>query len=152
MSKTRIDKDTYYLGIAREVAKRGTCLRRNFGALIVKDDVVVSTGYTGPPRHAKHCTTCLRKELNIPPGERYELCRSVHAEANAIINASKEEMKDSVLYLSGIEKENGKEKNCARPPCFLCKRMIINSGIKIVVVDEPIGQRSYYVGDWTKEI
>lgn len=154
--ENRIPKDTYYLNIAREISKRGTCLRRNFGSVIVKDDCIVSTGYTGPPRGAKHCEECLREKLNIPKGERYELCRSVHAEMNAIINASKEEMKNAILYLSGVivicSISGKKYKNCGRPPCLLCKRVIINAGIGVVVVEEEGGERTYYVNDWINEV
>ena len=98
----RIDKINYYLDIAETVLERGTCLRRNFGAIIVNNDQIVSTGYTGAPRGRKNCCDlgfCIRQERNIPRGERYELCRSVHAEANAIIHASREQMIGATLYL-----------------------------------------------------
>lgn len=134
MIETRLSKNDYYLGIAADVAKRGTCLRRNYGAVIVKNDEIIATGYTGAPRGAINCCesgVCRRQELNIPSGERYELCRSVHAEQNAIISAARAELQGATLYLYGWEMENGK---FIRPvanaePCMLCKRMIINAGI-----------------------
>ncbi len=132
----RIDKINYYLDIAEAVLERGTCLRRNFGAIIVKNDEVISTGYVGAPRGRKNCCDlkyCTREKLNIPRGERYELCRSVHAEQNAIISAPRKDMIDSALYLVGINHEDGKYVENARP-CALCKRMIINAGIKEVIV------------------
>ncbi|WP_461248527.1 deoxycytidylate deaminase, partial [Treponema sp. R6D11] len=91
----RKDKTNYYLDIAQSISSRGTCLRRNFGSIIVNNDQIVSTGYTGSPRGRANCSDrgdCFRNEKNIPRGERYELCRSVHSEANAIIHASRPEM------------------------------------------------------------
>lgn len=137
---SRINKDQYYLNIAKEVARRGTCLRRNYGAVIVKNDEIISTGYTGAPRGSENCCdigTCKREELNIPSGERYELCRSVHAEANAIISASRKEMIGSTLYLVGIDAKTGEivsgdQADC----CKMCRRLVINAGISEVVVQE----------------
>ena len=131
----RPDKDNYYLDIAETVLKRSTCLRRNFGAVIVKNDQMISCGYTGAPRGRKNCNEiggCRRKKLNIPRGERYELCRSVHAEANAIIQASREKMLNSTLYLVGKEFETG-EYVLNTAPCAMCKRLIINAGINYVI-------------------
>lgn len=132
----RIDKINYYLDIAETVVERGTCLRRNFGAIIVKNDEIISTGYVGAPRGRKNCCDlgyCTREKLNIPRGERYELCRSVHAEQNAIISASRRDMIDSTLYLVGKNyKDHSYVENAN--PCALCKRMIINSGIKEVII------------------
>ncbi len=131
----RPDKDNYYLDIAETVLKRSTCLRRNFGAVIVKNDQMISCGYTGAPRGRKNCNEigeCRRKKLNIPRGERYELCRSVHAEANAIIQASREKMLNSTLYLVGKEFETG-EYVLNTAPCAMCKRLIINAGIHCVI-------------------
>ena len=125
----RIDKINYYLDIAETILERGTCLRRNFGAIIVKNDEIISTGYVGAPRGRKNCCDqkyCLREKLNIPRGERYELCRSVHAEQNAIISASRRDMIDSTLYLVGKNYNDGEYIANARP-CALCKRMIINA-------------------------
>lgn len=132
----RITKDNYYLDIAESVSERGTCLRRKFGAIIVKNDEIISTGYVGAPRGRKNCCDenfCIRQELNVPRGERYELCRSVHAEQNAIISAARKDMIDSTLYLVGIENSTGEYVKDARP-CSLCKRFIINAGIKKVVI------------------
>ncbi len=132
----RRDKHNYYLDIAQTVAERGTCLRRNYGAIIVKNDEIISTGYVGAPRGRKNCSDlgfCIRSQMQIPRGERYEMCRSVHAEANAIISASRRDMIDSVLYLVGLEKETGEivaNSSC----CAMCKRMVINAGIKKVVI------------------
>ena len=117
----------------------------------VKNDEVISTGYVGAPRGRKNCCdlgTCIRQELNIPRGERYELCRSVHAEANAIISASRDKMLDATLYLSGREVSTGefiKNSNS----CSMCKRMIINAGIKKVIVrDSATEFREINVQDW----
>ena len=104
------DKVNYYLDLADVVSKRGTCLRRRYGAVIVKNDEVISTGYVGAPRGRKNCSdlgVCIRQKMHIPRGERYELCRSVHAEANAIISAERERMIGSALYLSGREVSTG---------------------------------------------
>ena len=149
----RIDKINYYLDIAETVVERSTCLRRNFGAIIVKNDEIISTGYVGAPRGRKNCCDlgyCMREKLNIPRGERYELCRSVHAEQNAIISASRRDMIDSTLYLVGI---NYKDKTYVENanPCALCKRMIINSGIKeIIIRDTKKKYRIIKVEDYIK--
>lgn len=136
MEQKRTDKDNYYLDIAGTVLERGTCLRRKFGAIIVRNDQIVSTGYAGAPRGRKNCTDlgyCLRESLNIPRGERYELCRSVHAEANAIINASRNEMIGGTLYLVGRDAKTGALIPDANS-CSMCKRLIINAGIEHVVI------------------
>ena len=133
---SRIDKTNYYLDIAESVTKRGTCIRRNFGAIIVKNDEIISTGYVGAPRGRKNCcdlNSCIRENLNVPRGERYELCRSIHAEQNAIISASRKDMLDGTLYLVGINFKDGTYVENASP-CALCKRMIINAGIEKVVM------------------
>ena len=132
----RRDKNNYYLDLAEVVSKRGTCLRRLYGAVIVKNDEVVSTGYVGSPRGRKNCTdlgVCIRQQLNIPRGQRYELCRSVHAEANAIISASRRDMIGASLYLTGLEVSTGDyvKNSCC---CSMCKRMVINAGIKTVYI------------------
>ena len=132
----RTSKDDYYLGIADSVLNRSTCLRRKYGAIIVKADEIISTGYNGAPRGRENCSDlgfCMREKLNVPRGERYELCRSVHAEMNAIIHASRSEMLDSTLYLVGKEATTG-EYVANSNPCAMCKRMIINAGIKTVVI------------------
>lgn len=132
----RIDKINYYLDIAEATLERGTCIRRNFGAIIVKNDEIISTGYVGAPRGRKNCCDlkyCMREKLNIPRGERYELCRSVHAEQNAIISAPRKDMIDATLYLVGKNYSDGEYVKNAMP-CALCKRMIINAGIKEVII------------------
>lgn len=147
----RRDKINYYLDLADVVSRRGTCLRRHYGAVIVKNDEVVSTGYVGAPRGRKNCCDlgkCIRQEMNIPRGERYELCRSVHAEANAIISAPRERMIGSTIYLSGREVETGEYINNSNS-CSMCKRMIINAGISTVVVrDSETNYRVIDVQDW----
>ncbi len=132
----RTDKINYYLDIAQTVAQRSTCLRRKYGAVIVKNDEIISTGYNGAPRGCSNCTDlgkCKREELNIPSGERYELCRSVHAEQNAIISASRRDMVGATLYLSGFDAKTGKTLPIAEP-CSMCKRFILNSGVTQVVM------------------
>lgn len=132
----RIDKTNYYLDIAESVLERSTCIRRCFGAIIVKNDEIIATGFNGAPRGRKNCCDlkyCLREKLNVPRGERYEMCRSVHAEQNAIISASRRDLLDSTLYLVGKEAETGNYVANSNP-CSLCKRMIINAGIKEIVL------------------
>lgn len=150
----RRDKVNYYLDLADIVSKRGTCLRRQYGAVIVKNDEVISTGYVGAPRGRKNCSdlgVCKREELKVPRGERYELCRSVHAEANAIISASRDKMIGSTLYLCGREVKTGEYINNSNS-CSMCKRMIINAGIKTVVVrDTDKEYRIIEVEDWIKD-
>jgi len=149
----RPSKDEYYLSIALEVSRRGTCLRRNYGAVVVNRDHIVSTGYSGAPRGQRNCIDigrCPRQQARIPAGERYELCRSVHAEMNAIIHASREEMIGGTLYLAGTEVDRGQEVFSARP-CKLCSRVIINSGLETLVVREaPSEIKTYRVIDWIR--
>ncbi len=147
----RRDKINYYLDLADVVSKRCTCLRRHYGAVIVKNDEVIATGYVGAPRGRKNCTDlgyCLRKKLNIPRGERYELCRSVHAEANAIISAEREKMIGASMYLSGREADTGayiKHSNS----CSMCKRLIINAGIsRVYIRDTDEEYRKIEVEEW----
>ena len=132
----RPDKYNYYLNIAETVGERGTCLRRNYGSIIVKNDEIISTGYAGAPRGRQNCCdrgSCIRQELNVQRGTRYELCRSVHAEANAIISAPRKDMIDATLYLVGIENDT-QDYVPNIDSCTMCKRMIINSGIEKVVM------------------
>ena len=132
----RRDKTNYYLDIAETVMERCTCIRRNYGAIIVKNDQIISTGYVGSPRGRQNCTNlgyCMREKLGIPRGERYEMCRSVHAEQNAIIHAARNDMIGSTLYLVGKEYSTGEYIKNANP-CSLCKRFIINAGIETVVI------------------
>lgn len=148
---TRIDKKNYYLDIAETVLERGTCLRRNFGAIIVNNDQIVSTGYVGAPRGRKNCIdmgVCLREKMNVPRGERYELCRSVHAEANAIIHASRNDMIGATMYLVGKDAKTGEYIENANS-CAMCKRMIINAGIKRVIIRNTKDTfTAVYVEDW----
>ena len=132
----RRDKTNYYLDMAQVALERGTCLRRNFGAVIVKNDVIVSTGYTGAPRGRANCIdigTCVRQKMGIPRGERYEFCRSVHAEANAIISASRNECIGGDIYLVGHDAKTGAILSDATS-CSMCRRMIINAGLRRVVI------------------
>ncbi|MBQ9460302.1 MAG: cytidine deaminase [Clostridia bacterium] len=147
----RTDKINYYLDIAETVLERGTCLRRNYGAIIVKNDAIISTGYVGAPRGRKNCIDmgfCVRENLKVPRGERYELCRSVHAEQNAIINAAREDMIGSVMFLVGKDAKTGEYvKNASA--CSLCKRMIINAGIeKIIIRNSKTEHTDIFVSDW----
>lgn len=148
---SRIDKENYYLDIAETVAERGTCIRRNYGAIIVNNDQIVSTGYVGAPRGRKNCIdlgTCVREKMNVKRGTRYELCRSVHAEANAIIHAPRERMIGATMYLVGKEYGTGEYVEGANS-CAMCKRMIINAGIKRVVVrNSKSSFTAIYVEDW----
>lgn len=150
---TRRDKENYYLDIAETVLERGTCLRRNYGAIIVNNDQVVSSGYTGAPRGRRNCLDlgiCVRENLGIPRGERYELCRSVHAEANAIINAPRKEMIGATLYLVGKDAKTGEYVQNASS-CAMCKRLVINAGITRVIVRNTKNQfSSVYVDDWVQ--
>ena len=132
----RLDKHNYYLGIAEQVATNATCLRRRYGSVIVKNDEIISTGYNGSPRGTCNCTDigfCARQKLNIAPGERYEKCRSVHSEMNAIISASRKDMIGSTLYLVGIEADTNKLSQY-HMPCTMCQRAILNSGVETVVM------------------
>lgn len=147
----RKSKDNYYLDLAEVVAQRCTCLRRHYGAVIVKNDEVISTGYVGAPRGRKNCSdtgVCVREKLNIPRGERYELCRSVHAEANAIISASRRDMIGATLYLVGVEASTGEYVPNSNS-CSMCKRMVINSGIETVIIRDSAGDyRTIDVNEW----
>lgn len=147
----RRDKINYYLDIAETVAKRSTCLRRHYGAVIVNHDEIVSTGYVGAPRGRQNCSDlnrCIRMELKIPRGQRYELCRSVHAEANAIISASREKMIGATMYLVGTEASTG-EYIVNSNSCSMCKRMVINAGIETVIIRDSVDEyRVIHVQDW----
>ncbi len=132
----RISKINYYLDIAQTVSERSTCLRRCFGAIIVKNDSIISTGYNGAPRKRKNCNdigTCIREQLGIPRGERYELCRSVHSEANAIIAAPREQMLGATLYMCCTDPKT-REIISGTGNCMMCKRQILNAGIETVVI------------------
>jgi len=148
---TRTSKHNYYLDIADAVLERSTCLRRKYGAIIVRNDEIISTGYNGAPRGRRNCSDlgrCTRESLNIPSGERYELCRSVHAEANAIISASRRDMIGASLYLVGRDARTNELLTDAMS-CSMCKRQIINAGIERVVIRTGADTyRTVYVQDW----
>jgi len=151
MDIDRKDKENYYLDIAETVLQRSTCLRRRYGAIIVLNDEIIATGYNGAPRGRKNCldrAVCMRDELGIPSGERYELCRSVHAEANAIISASRRDMMGSTLYLAGIDAKTGEHLEDTRS-CSMCQRLIINAGIeKTVCRNKDGGNIVIHTRDW----
>ena len=159
----RTSKQNYYLDIADSVLERSTCLRRKYGAIIVRNDEIISTGYNGAPRGRKNCVDmgycrrncsdlgrCTRETLRIPSGERYELCRSVHAEANAIISASRRDMIGASIYLVGRDARTGELLHDAMS-CSMCKRQIINAGIDRVIIRT--GETEYItipVSDWVE--
>ena len=132
----RVIKENYYLDIAETVIERATCLRRCYGAIIVKNDEIISTGYNGAPRGRKNCVDlgyCTREAMKVPRGERYELCRSVHAEANAIISAARRDMVGGTLYLAGKDARTGEILSDATS-CAMCRRLIINAGLEKVII------------------
>ena len=149
----RIDKENYYLDIAETVLERSTCLRRCYGAIIVNNDEIVSTGYNGAPRGRKNCMDlgcCTREAMRVPSGERYELCRSVHAEMNAIISAARRDTLGSTLYLAGREAKTGELLHDATS-CSMCRRLIINAGIEMVVTrDKEKHIRAVPVWEWVE--
>lgn len=152
---SRIDKENYYLDIAGTVLERSTCLRRRYGAIIVQHDEIVSTGYNGAPRGRQNCLDlgcCTREALNIPSGERYELCRSVHAEANAIISAARSETLGATLYMVCKDPKTG-ELIPGSTSCSMCRRLIINAGItRLVIRDTPTEYRVVDVEkEWVEE-
>ena len=132
----RISKSEYYLNIAKAVAQRSTCIRRQYGAVIVKNDEIIATGYNGSARGEENCCdigTCWRERNNIPHGQQYEKCVAVHAEQNAIISAPRDKLIGSTIYIYG--EENGE--TIEARPCEICHRMILNAGIENVVLSEP---------------
>lgn len=147
----RIDKENYYLDIAETVAERSTCLRRLYGSIIVQNDEIISTGYNGAPRGRKNCADlnyCTREAMNIPSGQRYELCRSVHAETNCIISASRREMLGATLYMACRDPKTGNLLP-GSTSCSMCRRNIINAGIQRVVIRDTATE--YRVVDVQKE-
>ena len=147
----RIDKQNYYLDIAATVLERSTCMRRCYGAIIVQNDEIVSSGYNGAPRGRKNCGDlgyCAREAMNIPSGQRYELCRSVHAEANAIISAPRREVLGATLYMACKDQATG-ELVPGSTSCSMCRRLIINAGIARVVIRDTAAE--YRVVDVEKE-
>ena len=147
----RTNKQNYYLDIADSVLNRATCLRRKYGAIIVRNDEIISTGYNGAPRGRRNCSDigfCTREFMKIPSGERYELCRSVHAEANAIISASRRDMIGATLYLVGRDAKTNELSRDAMC-CSMCKRQIINAGIdRVVIRTSPTEYITIPVSDW----
>lgn len=150
----RQDKENYYLDIAQTVLARSTCLRRQYGAIIVKNDEIISTGYNGAPRGRKNCNDlqfCTRMAMKIPSGERYELCRSVHAEANAIISASRSELLGSTLYMTCMDPST-QTLISGSSSCSMCRRLIINAGIDRVIIRESPSEFSVVdVNEWIDE-
>jgi len=155
MKTKRISKHEYYLGIAREVSRRSTCFRRSIGALIIRGDQIISTGYVGAPRKTKDSLEhgfCLRDNLRIPHGQRYELCRSVHAEQNAIINAARAGVSlfGGDMYIYGSIPGENTPINAF--PCFICKKMIINCGLERVICSTADGgMKIFEIDEWIKD-
>lgn len=146
------------MNIAREVSRRATCFRARHGSIIIKDDQIISTGYNGAPRKTKDCLdrgTCLRSQLGIPSGQRYEMCRSVHAEQNAIINAARAgvSLLGGTMYVYSERVNSNNELEIIKAyPCFICKKMIINAGLKEFVSQEPDNSfKVYQVSDWVSD-
>ncbi|MBC8494582.1 dCMP deaminase family protein [archaeon] len=152
----RPTKERYYMNIAKEVAQRANCLATIHGSIIVKDDQIVATGYNGAPRKVRDCIergNCLRRELKIPSGQRYELCRTVHSEANAIINATRSGTKilGGDIYLYSEKVWEGEEKVINAHPCFICKKMLINAGIKnVFCIQEDGSIKKFVIQDWVE--
>ena len=150
----RISKENYYLDIAETVLERATCLRRVYGAIIVKNDEIISTGYNGAPRGRANCVDmgyCSREAMKVPRGERYERCRSVHAEANAIISASRRDMVGGTIYLVGRDARTG-ELLADATSCLMCRRMVINAGLEKVVIRRTDTEFEVVpVADWIAE-
>ncbi len=152
MKRERPSWDSYFIKIAQTVAERATCLRRRYGAVIVKDNVILSTGYNGACRGEPNCDDvgfCRREALNIPKGQRYELCVAVHAEQNAIINGDPEKMNGATIYVAGFNVADGSF--AAGDPCMLCRRMIKNARIRRVVCQNPDGTLSSHVAGEMQE-
>ena len=155
MKSSKLSKNEYYMNIAREVSRKSTCFRRVIGAIIIRDDQIISTGYAGAPRKTKDSIEhgfCLRDKLNIPHGQRYELCRSVHAEQNAIINAARAgvSLLGGDMYLYGSIP--GKDGPIDALPCFICKKMIINAGLgRVICSTKEGGLVIFRVNDWADD-
>ena len=154
MAGKRVDKVNYYLDIADAVLERSTCLRRQYGAILVRNDEIVSTGYNGAPRGRRNCVDlgrCTREELQVPSGQRYELCRSVHAEANAIISAARRDALGGTHYLCGRDAKTGALLKDTTS-CAMCRRLIINAGIKEVIIrNTETEYTTVPVSDWVRE-
>lgn len=151
---TRPQKDRYYWLIARTVATRSNCLTVEHGAIIVRDDQIVSTGYVGAPRKVKDCLElgfCVRRQKNVPSGTHYEMCRSVHAEMNAIINAARAgvSLLGGDMFIYSSRRTDDGEVLIKSHPCILCKKMIINAGIKRLVGNDEHGNLySQHISEW----
>jgi len=155
---TRISKDQYYINLAKVAASRAACYRAHHGCLIVRDDQIISTGYNSAPRKTKDCYergNCLRREMGIPSGQRYELCRSVHGEQNAIINAARAGVSllgGSMYLYSTVLNDEGEEKLINAYPCFICKKMVVNAGIEKIISQQADGTlKEHFVQDWVKD-
>ena len=150
----RISKENYYLDIAETVLERATCLRRVYGAIIVKNDEIIATGYNGAPPGRANCVDlgyCSREAMRVPRGERYELCRSVHAEANAIISAARRDTVGGTLYLVGRDAQTGALLSDATS-CSMCRRLVINAGLEKVVIRRTETEfQTVDVEDWIAE-
>lgn len=159
LRRNRPDERIHFFNRARTAAERSTCLRRKIGAVIISHDgVELSSGYVGSPRKTPHCIEigeCIRMELGINPGENYELCRSVHAEQNAIINAARVGISilEGQMYIyseriKGAYNTKGKRNDRIYGPCTICKKMIINSGLTVVhMKEEGVGDRTFTIED-----
>jgi len=151
----RPSKDQYYLNIAKEVSQRSTCYRLRGGAIIIRDDQIIATGYIGAPRKTKDCFEreyCLRDELKIPHGSHYEICRSVHAEQNCIVNSARAgvSLLNGTMYIYAENAKTGEKVDSI--PCYICKKMIINSGINRVVCSKKDGDfQIFYIDDWVED-
>lgn len=146
-NKKRPSWDEYFLEIAQVISKRSTCLRRLYGAVIVKDKVIISTGFNGSARGETNCIDlgkCTREELKVPKGERYELCLAVHAEQNAIISGDPVKMKGATIYIAGFNSDGS---YASGKPCLMCRRMIKNAMINRVVYLEDDGHIQEYFHD-----
>jgi len=154
MKQNRISKDEYYLNIAKEIAERSSCFRNKGGAIIVKKDVIVATGYIGAPRKTKDCFErgeCLRDKLKIPHGRQYEICRSTHSEQNCLINAARSgtSILGGDIYIYCRDREG---KLMDSFPCFICKKMIINAGLNRIICTTKDGKyKIFFVQDWVKD-
>ena len=149
----RPSKDEYYLVIAKAISLRSTCLRRKYGAIVVKDDVILATGYNGPVRGGINCLEvgCIKEKLNLPHGKAYEDCPAVHAEENVILNAARSgaNVFGGIVYICGIDKEGNLVE---ADPCFRCKRVLINAGIKKVIIKKANGaKKKISVSEWIKK-
>lgn len=139
MVQERPEWTNYFLDIARAVGRRSTCLRRQYGAIIVKDKIIISTGYNGAPRGEANCIdtgVCERERLHVPKGQNYELCVAVHAEQNAMLNADPGKMQGATIYVVGY---NSDGTLASGKPCLLCRRMLRNAMLAKVVYLEPDG-------------